>query len=54
MSSYGTRSQMSPTAGDRFVDPRHPFGRVEPPVAQFDEPSGFQGLPIEVSYKELQ
>ena len=26
-----------------LVDPLDPFGRVEPAVAQLDEPSGFQG-----------
>ena len=37
-------------AGDRFVDPVDPFQRVEPSVAQLDEPSGFQGY---VNFRDL-
>ena len=32
--------------GDRLVDPLDPFGRVEPPVAQFYDPAGFQGYAV--------
>ena len=31
-------------AGDRLLDPLDPLGRVKPAVAQFCEPSGFQGF----------
>ena len=33
--------------GNRFVHPLDPFRRVEPSVAQRDEPSGFQGFRFE-------
>ena len=40
-------------ARDRLVYPLDPFGRVEPPVAQLHEPSGFQGFRREMAVTYL-